>query len=273
MVATGACKIAYGQERPLDHVLQSKPYLAFEFGLFTGSVVRWYVEGETEYHAVHAVIPHPETHGIELINLRGSIEAERSNAALKLHDGLLQDLALRRISMISFDMDVPAARRAVRRQVEEGNVVGFIAAHDPDFEFANFTVAELVEIAARIDEKHGVSGDAVRNADWTGVACGRAFEDRYKAVSARKPRGLKGKEWGRALAAYASEHSSRGDDDGERVFWRSIRTALQGRFAHYDHTREHRGFDPDSFASIERQVPHSEEEGAQRTDIGIEPRT
>lgn len=48
----GGRKTAFGSERPLDDELQSKPYLAWGHGLFTGSTVRWYVEGETEYYAV-----------------------------------------------------------------------------------------------------------------------------------------------------------------------------------------------------------------------------
>jgi hypothetical protein len=46
----------------------------------------------------------------------------------------------------------PRTLKAIRRQVDRANVVGFIAAHRPDFEFANFEVTELAEIAARIDE-------------------------------------------------------------------------------------------------------------------------
>lgn len=128
----------------------------------------------------------------------------------------MEDKALRRFSMISFDLDAPASVKAVRRQVEQENVVGFIAAHKPDFELANFAIQELAEVAARIDETCGVSGSAVRNADWAGVGSGRAFEEKYKAISARQPRGLKGEEWGRALAAYGVEHPKRSDDGTER---------------------------------------------------------
>lgn len=45
----GAREIDFGSERPLDSILAAKPYLAHSFGLFTGSVVRRYVEGLTEY--------------------------------------------------------------------------------------------------------------------------------------------------------------------------------------------------------------------------------
>ena len=196
--------------------------------MLTGSVVRWYVEGETEYYAILQVIPDPSKSGIELVNLKGELAKNNSNLALTLQDSLMQDKKLRRFSLISFDVDVAANVKAIRRQVNEQNVVGFIAAHKPDFEFANFTIQELAEVAARIDEASGVSGDAVRNAKWTGISCGRDFENKYRTISARN-RGLKGEEWGRELARYAGEHPNRSDDGRERPFWHEIGAALRSR--------------------------------------------
>ena len=137
----------FGSERPLDDALQSKPYLAWEYGLFTGSSVRWYIEGETEYHAILQALPEPSKIGIELINLRGVIGADRDNIALKLGDWLSGDKAFRRFSLISFDCDVETNVKAMRRQLDRQNIVGLIAAHKPDFEFDNFTIRELAEVA------------------------------------------------------------------------------------------------------------------------------
>lgn len=247
----GGRKSSFGSERPLDDEDKSKPYLAFSYGLFTGSAVRWYVEGDTEFYSITHTILEPSGVGIELINLRGNIEAGRDNAALKVNDWLKEDKALRRFSMVSLDLDVSANVKFVKRQVEQGNIVGYIAAHKPDFEFANFSVQELAEIAAVLDESHGTSGTAVREADWTGINNGRAFEDRYKLVSSRKPRGLKGKEWGEALAAYANSHPNRSDTGEERMFWREIRAALQGRIADYDFQQEIFVFDPETFELVD----------------------
>jgi hypothetical protein len=241
----------FGSERPLDDALQSKPYLAWEYGLFTGSSVRWYVEGDTEYYAILHALPEPSKIGVELINLRGAIAADRGNIALWFRDSLRQDKAFRRFSMISFDCGVAQNVKAFRRQVEQENIVGYIAAHEPDFEFANFTLRELVEVAARIDEANDSSGEAVRKGDWTGIVNGRAFEERYKEISARQPRGLKGKEWGEALAEYAHKYPNRPDDGSERPFTRQIRAALQGRLARYDLQKEHIRFDPNTFEQID----------------------
>jgi hypothetical protein len=257
----------FGSERPLDDARQSGPYLAWEYGLFTGSSVRWYVEGDTEYYAILHILPEPPKIGIELINLRGVFRADRDNIALKLGDWLREDKAFRRFSMISFDRDIEANVKTIRRQVKRKNVVGYIAAHKPDFEFANFTLPELVEVAARIDEADGSSGDAVRNGNWAGIATGRAFEERYKELSVRRPRALKGKAWGEALAVYVDEHPNRPDDGSERPFVREIRAALQGRIANYDLQKEHRRFDPNTFEQIDlrrvtRASPSAGETGA-----------
>jgi hypothetical protein len=244
----------FGSERPLDDARQSGPYLAWEYGLFTGSSVRWYVEGQTEYYAILHVLPEPSKIGIELINLRGVIGADRDNIALKLGDWLKEDRTFRRFSMISFDSDVEANVKAIRRQVARKNVVGYIAAHRPDFEFANFTIQELVEVAGRLDEADGSSGDVVRNGDWTGIVNGRAFEQRYKEISARRPSALKGKAWGEALAAYVDEHPNRPDDGSKRPFVREMRAALKGRIARYDLQKERFGFDPDTFELVDLRV-------------------
>lgn len=242
--------VAYGSQRPLDDALAGSR-LAFYFGLFTGSVVRWYVEGDTEYHAVLAVMPEPAKAGVELVNLRGNIKSERDNIAFKLSDGLAEDRALRRFSMISFDVDVSANVKAIRKHVKQGNIIGYIAAHSPDFEFANFTLPELIEIAAGVDVAHGFSGDAIRRGDWTGVTCARSFEKQYIELSERHPAGLKGDFWGRALAEYALEHPLRSDDSTERPFWGEIRAALQGRIANYDYQKDHYRFDPQTFLAVE----------------------
>jgi hypothetical protein len=139
---------AFGSERPFNDPLRSKPFIAYRFGLFTGSALRWYVEGETEYYAVLHTLGDPSRLGIELVNLRGEIAKDKGSAARKLGDALREDLALRRFSVISFDRDEEANERAIRGAVEREHVVGSINANDPDFEFANFSLDELVEIAA-----------------------------------------------------------------------------------------------------------------------------
>lgn len=244
-------KLALGSIRALDHELQSKPYVAKWCGLFTGSVVRWYVEGDTEFYAIRFVLSEPAHAGIEMVNLKGMIAAGKRNIALTLEQLLLEDKALGRFSSISFDMDVLENVKVVREQVRQGNIVGAITGHKPDFEFANFTIAELVEVGARIDEAGGTSGNPVRSADWEGVETSREFEQRYLRTSARRPRSLKGRAWGEALSTYAVGNPTRADTGAERPFWGEIRAALSALTAHYDYQKEHLGFDLDTFEQID----------------------
>jgi hypothetical protein len=244
----------FGSERPYDDPLRSKAFVAYQFGLFTGSALRWYVEGETEYYAILHILEQPSRLGVELVNLRGEIGSDKRNAARKLEDQLREDLALRRFSVISFDRDLKPNVRAIRRQIEQGHVVGLIDANDPDFEFANFSLDELVEIAALMDERHGLKGDKVRKADWQGVASGRAFADRYSSVSEKRA-SPKGRDWGEALAAYALAHPVNPRTGAERPFLRLVSAAFWAWHSNYEFQKEHVVFDPQTFETRRRHSP------------------
>ena len=237
----GARKFVYGSERPLDDLLRSTPYLAYNFGLFTGSAVQWYVEGDTEYYAIIEILLEWSKLGIELVNLTGGF-------AKSLGESLKEDVRLRRFSMISFDVDDESNKKMIRRQIEQENIVGSIAAHNPDFEFANFSIRELAEVAARVDERESHSAEAIRSEEWKGIKSARTFAERYRKVSKRR-RELKGEKWGRALGAYALEHP-RGDDGSERPLLKDVRAALHARLSNYDYQRANFTFDRATFAPV-----------------------
>jgi len=243
-------RVALGSTRPLDDELKATPYVTRWWGLTSGSLVRWYVEGDTEYYAILSVFQSPSTFGIELVNLKGMIRAERANAALTLEQLLIEDKGQRRFSLVSFDMDVSQNIKVVQGQIRQHNIIGSVAGHKPDFEFANFNIKELVEVAAQTDEAQGAFGDVLRIADWSGVTRARAFEERYKQFSSRRPRSLKGREWGEALIKYAIENPKRSDDGMDRPFWRAVQAALSARIANYDFQKDHFGFDPDTLEEI-----------------------
>jgi hypothetical protein len=245
--------MSYGSERPLDDPHTSRTGLAFHFGLFTGSVVRWYVEGDTEYHAILKILQEPSMLGIELVNLRGNIATNRPGAAQKLTDDLRQDREQRRFSMISFDLDVKENTKTMRKHIQRKDIVGYITPNNPDFEFFNFTLDELIEIVACMDEKNGFNGDSLRNADWGEVSNGRKFEERYLRLSSRKPRSLKGAEWGVILAEYAIKNQKKRGGTEDRPLWAEIRIAVNMKSAHYGWTRDHSKFDPDTFELTQAQ--------------------
>ena len=246
---TGGRKYAFGSERPLDDDFRSKPYITYRFGLFTGSTVRWYVEGDTEYYAVDELLPEPNRVGIEIVNLRGTIAAGKNNAALKLSEMVAQDRLLRRFSIISFDLDVKENEKALRQLASSDQIVGSVAANRPDFEFANFTVGELLEIAASIAESHGLPATDLRAADWSNIESGAEFEKQYVKRSGGS---LKGEEWGRALATYAKQHLRRADG-AERPLWKDISAAIYCWNSNHDYETSHFMIDPQTLARVPRQ--------------------
>jgi len=232
----------FGSDRPLKDPTLTKPYLAYHFGLHTGSVVRWYVEGDTEYGAVSALLERPARFGVEVVNLGGKL--------VSLAQSLAEDLALRRFSLISFDTDERSNLKTMRAHAGRDRIVGAVAAHAPDFEFANFTIDELVEIAARFDDAQGFKGEHVRKASWEGIKKGRDFEARYRKVSERK-RDIKGEHWGKALAEYIREHPRR-PDGKERPILQLLRAAMLSWNSNYDRHKQDFRIDPNTFQSVPR---------------------
>jgi hypothetical protein len=178
----GGRERAFGSERPLDDEFRSKPHIAYRFGLFTGSTVRWYVEGDTEYHAIDELLPDSHKVGIELVNLKGTIATGKNNTALKLSEMLAQDRLLRRFSIISIDFDVKENVKALSQLACGDQIVGSVGVNRPDFEFANFTLSELLEIAERFAESHGLHATGLTTVEWSHITSGRQFEEQYAKV-------------------------------------------------------------------------------------------
>ena len=118
---------------------------------------------------------------MEVVNLAGRIERDNDNIALNMREWLQEDISLKRFSLISFDADVRQNVKTIGSL--SSLVVGSIFGHKPDFEFANFTLDELVYVAAELDKTEGFESDALRNSDWTGIDTGKAFEKRYLTLS------------------------------------------------------------------------------------------
>ena len=243
----GARERIYGSERPTEETSIAKPNVAFEFGLHTGSTLRWYLEGETEYFAALYILPKAASGGLELVNLKGAVGNERANAALRLADGLIQDKELRRFSFISFDMDVVANLKAIRRQAQIGNIIGYINCNNPDFEFANFTLKELVDVAATMDESQGASSEKIRTSDWSGIKNGKQFDENYRNLSEIGQKGLKGEQWGKALAEYALNYPYFDRKDKKCPFLEAVNYALQSRRVRYDNQRNNYFINPETF--------------------------
>lgn len=246
----GAREYTYGSNRPLDKELYTRPHVAFEFGLHTGSTIRWYLEGKTEFYAALTALPKASAGGVELINLKGAVGNERANAALRLADGIEMDREVRRFSFISFDVDVPANVKSIKKWVEEGSVVGFVNANDPDFEFGNFTLNELIEVAAKLDDSEGADGDRIRYGKWEGISNGRDFEEHYNTLSLKRSSGLKGEQWGSALGLYMIENPCFPESEKLRPFVETINAVIRARSVKYEYQRDNSNIDPQTFELI-----------------------
>ncbi len=241
----------FGSERLLDKPAESRRHISRRFGLFSGSAVRWYVEGPTEYYAVLEVLGEPNLYGVELVDLKGRISADKDNIALDLRSWLIEDANLKRFSIVTFDRDGKEdtpPQRTIRKLADL--ITGAVFAHDPDFEFANFTRDELMSIAASLDEGDGLSGNPIREADWDGIKTGKDFEKKYMSVS-ETHRSLKGERWGRGLGRFA-EQNPRRLDGKPRPFRDALMHATLAQSSNYDHDRETYRIDPATFERVPR---------------------
>lgn len=229
--APGARTTLYGNERPLDNVLSLRSHIAFEFGLYRGSIVKWYLEGQTEYYAVKNILPSAAQAGVELINLKGLL-SQRKSIPLTLAENLKEDKQLKRFSIITFDTDVSENVKFIKTQISRGNIVGYVNCNNPDFEFANFELKELINLAISLDKKHKINTDELAKGDWSGIKSGSKFEERYKVLS-RRGVGLKGEEWGNILGEYAIANPF--INGKERPFITTLHYVLQSRSARYDY--------------------------------------
>ncbi len=245
----------YGSERPLDDPDRSRPNVVRRFGLSTGSAVRWYVEGATEYYAVRELLPDAELLGIELMNLSGALPKNKGNAALNLQQWLQEDARQKRFSILMFDEDRADTRKTINAQLP--HVVGSVFMSKPDFEFWNFTLSELVDVAARMDESQGLPVEGLRGADWNEVATGAEFDKRYSSASASH-RPLKGEKWGRTLARFAAEHPKRPGDSEERPFLQAVTHAILARSSNYGHDKENFRIDPATYRRVQRPTLENE---------------
>ena len=238
---------AYGSIVPIKDSAKSKPHLAFEFGLHTGSIVRWYLEGETEYFAANHMLPGASNVGIELINLKGAVGNEKGNAALRLSDNLKQDRKLRRLSFITFDTDVRPVVKAINQQLSNKGIVGYVNANSPDFEFGNFTLTELIEVVCQLESENDNDVSRIKEEDWSEVKTGKAFEAKYKSFPYVSNNVLKGPKWGVALAKYMLEKPYIAETQTIRPFYETFRNSLIALRVKYEYQEQYFRIEPNTF--------------------------
>lgn len=249
---SGAREKIYGADRPLDDLREFRPRVARHFGLFTGSVARWYVEGDTEYGFLKKIYDDPEKYGLEIVNLKGNLGPQKANIAIKLRDNLINDRSVRRFSIISVDGDLESTKKVLREQIRKELIVGWVNVNEPDFEIGNFSVEELVRIAADWDSEEGFGCEALRDANWSDVKDGRDFEERYLRYTRSERSGLKGYQWGERLAIWVMDKPEIEGDGRERPIWKAVKAGLRARVANYDSEEKNYQINPTTFKTEQR---------------------
>jgi hypothetical protein len=139
----GARKSLYGSERILDSPRETRREFLTSMGLDYGVKVRCYFEGDTEIGALTSAVG--EASGTEFINLRGQF-VEKHGKGLNFVASLKNDKKSHIFSVVMLDQDRDDNIRALKNAAINRTFFGRFFISSPDFEFANFTVSELVDI-------------------------------------------------------------------------------------------------------------------------------
>ncbi len=225
----------------------SNQYLRY-LGLDYGLRVKIYVEGATEYGCFRSEFAN---HGsVSVVDLRGRF-VDRGD--LSFSESLRTDLESRVFSLIVLDSDRADNLRVVRQAVERDQICGLFFMCDPDFEFANFTRAELCRIVARMLEAE--TPDTIGRIEQATESCTTGAE-MFAALRPTNYRIEKGARWGKRLLEYATEHP-RGDpaEEDARIIERVIWTAYQCCAIEYQYSRESCRVDPSTGRLVPRGRP------------------
>jgi hypothetical protein len=179
-------------------------------GLDYGIRVNVYVEGDTEYHALNAKF---ETDSfVNIINLKGAF-SESKGKGVAFRESLRNDLKSKIFSIVVFDEDVSDNVRAMKKAVEEKELVGRFFISKPDFEFENFSLEELCDVAILLAQQHDISIDEAEIFSIISeTKTGKEFEKSISQYSVDLGRLIKGQAWGKALTQYVDENHEKFQD-------------------------------------------------------------
>lgn len=241
----GARNSLYGTDRIFDATRTVRRNYITVMGLDFGVKVRCYVEGETEFGALAAAVG--DTGGIDFVNLRGQV-AERRGKGLAFADSLKNDQALQIFSVVVLDEDCTDNVRALRAAATTGNFFGRFFISSPDFEFANFTSTELLQIALDLSERNAAAFPEGCEGYRALIATnsGKAFMQAFKKHGGEDI--SKSEAWGQALMRRAiaaprlpSDHPSAGQ---ERPVVTTAKMLINARQAGYAASASGAAVDP-----------------------------
>jgi hypothetical protein len=144
-----------------------------------------------------------------LVNLKGNV-VQRGGKGISFADSLKEDMRDRVISVVVVDGDRTEVVRTLKRAAAEKRMHGPFILSNPDFEFANFSIAELSRVAVSLElearpedsEVKARLPDVLRSV--SSAKSGKEF------LALLRDAGIgsvgKGEKWGETLMAYAIAH-------------------------------------------------------------------
>jgi hypothetical protein len=257
IVHSGVKERIYGSARPIDADYTVRNHFIRTLGLDFSPKLKWYVEGDTEYHAIESIIG--RTALFELVNLRGHV-VERRDRGVAFRENLRLDLRVKRFSFISIDGDRPDFARVVRRAAKDDEICGMFFIASPDFEFQNFSRLELEEIILQIsiaENYHSIDRERLHGVIEASSNAGEMLVSVRSSFPELREIG-KGSEWGIRLMAHAWENPIiLGDPDRlneRRQIVQSVEFALGSVNADYLGTRTNYRVDPSTGRPIARSA-------------------
>jgi hypothetical protein len=205
----GARKMLYGHERVFDAPKRDLRDFLGILGLDFGVKVRCYVEGETELGALRQSVG---TEGqCAFVNLKGNV-VERGGKGMAFLDSLAADLGARVFSVVVLDSDRTDVVRLLKKAAAEQRFFGAYFLFDPDIEFANFTIPELLEVVLDMAQH-----TPVEEQDRAQIKAGllplvreaRSGKEFFRQLHGAGVQGVdKGERWGEALMSFAARHQT-----------------------------------------------------------------
>jgi hypothetical protein len=194
----GARKAIYGAERILDAAVEVRRDFLTSVGLDAGVKVRCYVEGDTEIGALRSALGGAPQ--VEFVNLRGQF-VERGGRGLQFVGSLANDKRSHIFSVVVLDGDDEDNLRAVKKAAKDGIFFGRFFVQMPDVEFANFTLDELIAVAAELAQAKSVVPPSIDEIKSAVVSTVKAFLHQLDTVGLSVVR--KGDDWGTGLMRHA----------------------------------------------------------------------
>ena len=245
----------HGSTRVLDGDRVAANQFLRRFGLEYGIRINVYVEGHTEFEALNSEFS--TNSSVSMINLRGQFK-EKHGKGVSFRENLRNDIKSKIFSIILFDSDVSENYRAAQQAVKLDEIYGMFFISKPDFEFQNFKIDELTEIAFQLAAKKGLKNSLLEQLKKE-TKKAKSAKEFFKILHKQSPifRSIsKGSEWGKALAEYARWNllgKEFGDKD-DRLINQIIRIIYNGFHASYEVTKQQQKVDPISGKLIERNI-------------------